>query len=120
METHAPYGVALLAVPPAPQVLDLAALHARLLPLARDAGHALLTLECHYNGAASYEASASGGPSSFRRYVSWLEPGDGDRAEHFERVLTQRLQEQAGYLAAVNAQLATPSCTHPALAGPAA
>jgi len=79
--------------------LPLPLLHAQLLPLALAAGHEALLLTCHYQGPADescyYEADASGGPSGFRRYVSWLDQDGGDRPANFERVLRRKLEQQA-------------------------
>ena len=107
MENQAPYQVVVLATlpPAAPPLLDLRALHARLLPLAVEAGHKRLHLECHYNGQALYEAWAAGGPSGHRNYITWASPVGG-RADEFEAALTEQLHAQARFLAAVDARLA--------------
>ncbi|TPG66093.1 hypothetical protein [Hymenobacter nivis] len=124
MDQYPLFAVTLVASPPptAPPLLDLQALHAKLLPLALEAGHTALSLSAHYAGdvhGAHYEACATGGDSGYRRYISWLEPGDADRGPHFERVLTEKLSEQRGYQAAVNTCLAKSLHLDPSTACPA-
>jgi hypothetical protein len=94
------------AGPAAEGWLHLPSLHAKLLPLAKAAGHDKLHLSCECNGTEpsdyTYLASASGtSANSFRRYISVFEPGGGYSWHDFERVLTAKLQEQATYLQTV-------------------
>jgi hypothetical protein len=85
----------------APGWLHLPSLHAKLLPLALAAGHERLVLTCHFGGESHsyYEAEALAGTTGFRRYITWLD--EGDQAEDFERVLTEKLQQQADLRAMV-------------------
>lgn len=99
------YQVVAVAEPAAIGWLHLPSIHAKLLPLAQAAGHETLWLTCECFGAGAseynYLASASGGHAGFRRYISMLEPGGGYSWHDFERILTEKLQQQAAYLQAV-------------------
>jgi hypothetical protein len=99
----APFKVVAIAEPVATGWLHLPSLHAKLLPLAITAGHERLTLTSDYAGAddfqCTYAASASGGVSGFRSYVTVFDLDGGHLPEQFERVLTAKLTEQAAFLA---------------------
>jgi hypothetical protein len=100
----APYEVVAVAEPAATDWLHLPSLHAKLLPLAKAAGHERLTLSCDHAGAddfqTTYSASASGGPAGFRYYIPVINLADaGHLPEHFERVLTAKLEQQVAFLA---------------------
>jgi hypothetical protein len=94
-----PYVATAIVEPPITNWLHLPSVHARLLPLAIAAGHERLHLSCAFSGdglsSCLYEARASGGWRGNRDYISWLEPGNGDCAPHFERVLREKLQQAA-------------------------
>jgi hypothetical protein len=104
LDPAAPYQVVAVAEPAIAGWLHLPSLHAKLLPLAKAAGHERLTLSCDHAGAddfqTTYSASASGGPTGFRSYIQVINLEDaGHLPEHFERVLTDKLEQQATYLA---------------------
>jgi len=100
-EPTAPFAVVAVAEPAATGWLHLPSLHAKLLPLAQAAGHERLSLSCDYAGADDFQciylASASGGTSGFRSYITPYDFEGGHLPEEFERVLTAKLQQQAAY-----------------------
>jgi hypothetical protein len=93
----APFQVVAMAEPAYEGWLHLPALHARLLPLAKEAGHEKLLLTAtvgqEETGGYYYEADCSGGPTGFRRYISFFDYGSAP--DQFERRLTELLQQQA-------------------------
>ncbi|NML67638.1 hypothetical protein HHL22_20750 [Hymenobacter sp. RP-2-7] len=91
----APYKVVALVTPPSPEQLDLVALHARLLPLAQQAGHERLslTLEVGLGPAPRYQAYGCLGAADFHTYVLASRPEAC--AADFARVLEERLQRAA-------------------------
>lgn len=100
-EPTPPYEVVAVAEPAATGWLHLPSLHAKLLPLAKAAGHERLHLSCEVSGPgeSDYTYLADGG-SPFRRYIGVFEAGGGYSYHDFERVLTAKLHEQIAYLAA--------------------
>ncbi len=99
----APYQVVAVAEPAATGWLHLPSLHAKLLPLALAAGHTRLTLSNDYEGTDdfhnSYSASASGGPSGFRAYITPFDLNGGHLPDRFEEVLTGLLEQQIAFRA---------------------
>jgi hypothetical protein len=93
----ASYQVVTVAEPAVEGWLHLPSLHAKLLPLAKAAGHEKLLLSAHVGGEETggyyYEADCTGGPSKFRRYISFFD--FGSTPSQFERRLTDLLQQQA-------------------------
>jgi hypothetical protein len=85
--------------------LHLPSLYAKLLPLAIQAGHEKLGINCEVSGTGpsdyTYTAYASGGASGYREYIGLFTAGGGYSWHDFERVLTDKLQQQAAYLQTV-------------------